>query len=309
MPFSDTFVDDLDVLDYLELLHSTTAVARGLGISQSSCSRRYRAFSQQFDLGFDRVDGRYGGSRNGDVLSSLRRAAQIRRVRAGQYRFGVGWQLASLFQPDPASAARCLPLRQMDSWGVASLLEQRLVDFWLGGLLEFAQLLPQPFNSLRSKRLALTQTVMCVPICRWTLQLFAHRNHPLRQAGALTPVQFRRYPSPSLPVGMAPLLIRQLQDNGLATSPSRLRGYAWGDWHGAAADGHSLSYGGPHDGVKAAADGIEPLAYPLKIVEVGALLGHRDVIEDGQFETNFKQLSRQLRHSPGANQDGLHWLI
>lgn len=39
------------------------------------------------------------------------------------------------------------------------------------------------------------------------------------------------------------------------------------------------------------------------------MLGHRDVIEDGQFETNFKQLSRQLRQSPGANQDGLHWLI
>ena len=309
MPFNDFFVDDLDILDYLELLHSTTSVARELGISQSSCSRRYRALSQHFDLGFDRVDGRYAASRNGDVLASLRQAAQMRRVRVGQFRFGVGWQLVNLFQADGQSAARCLPLRQMDSWGVASLLEQRLVDFWLGGLLEFAQLLPQPFNSLRSTRLGLTQSLMCVPICRWTLQLFAHRNHPLRQAAALTPEQFRRYPSPALPVGMAPLLMRQLQDNGLATSPSPLRTYAWSDWHGAAADGHSLSYGGPHDGLVAAADGVKPLAYPLQIVEVGAVLGHRDVIEDGQFETNFKQLSRQLRQSPGANQDGLHWLI
>jgi hypothetical protein len=38
-------------------------------------------------------------------------------VRAGQYRFGVGWQLTGLFQPDAASVARCLPLRQMDCWG------------------------------------------------------------------------------------------------------------------------------------------------------------------------------------------------
>ena len=173
MALNDSFVDDLDILDYLELLHSTTSVARELGISQSSCSRRYRALSQHFDLGFDRVDGRYAASRNGDVLASLRQAAQMRRVRVGQFRFGVGWQLVNLFQ----------------------------------------------------------------------------------------------------------------------------------------ADGHSLSYGGPHDGLVAAADGVKPLAYPLQIVEVGAVLGHRDVIEDGQFETNFKQLSRQLRQSPGANQDGLHWLI
>ena len=200
----------------------------------------------------------------------VRQAAQMRRVRVGQFRFGVGWQLVNLFQADGQSAARCLPLRQMDSWGVASLLEQRLVDFWLGGLLEFAQLLPQPFNSLRSTRLGLTQSLMCVPICRWTLQLFAHRNHPLRQAAALTPEQFRRYSSPALPVGMAPLLMRQLQDNGLATSPSPLRTYAWSDWHGAAADGNSLSYGGPHDGLVAAADGVKPLVYPLQIVEVGA---------------------------------------
>ena len=309
MPFSESIVDDLDVLDYLELLNSTTAVARELGISQSSCSRRYRAFSHQFDLGFDRVDSRYGGSRNGDVLSALRRAAQMRRVRVGQYRFGVGWQLVSLFEPDGSSKARRLPLRQMDSWGIASLLEQRLVDFWLGGLLEFAQLLPQPFNSLRSQRLSLTQTVMCVPLCRWTLRLFAHRLHPLRQETVLTPAQLRRYPSPSLPVGTAPLLMRQLQDNGLATSSSRLRNYSWSAWHGAAADGHSLSYGGPHDGMVAAAESIEPLAYPLQVVEVGGLLGHRDVIEDGQFEANFKELSRQLRESPAANQDGLHWLI
>ncbi len=309
MPFSDSFVDDLDVLDYLELLNSTTAVARELGISQSSCSRRYRAFSHRFDLGFDRVDGRYGGSRNGDVLSALRRAAQMRRIRAGEYRFGVGWQLASLFHPDTASQARRLPLRQMDSWGVASLVEQRLVDFWLGGLLEFAQLLPQPFNALRSQRLCVTQAVMCVPLCRWTLQLFAHRLHPLRSTAVLTADQLRRYPSPSLPVGMAPMLMRQLQDHGLATSPNRLRDYEWSRWHGAAADGVSLSYGGPHDGVLAAAEQVEPLPYPLQIVEVGAVLGHRDVIEDGDFEANFKGLSRQLRDSPAAESDGLHWLI
>lgn len=309
MAFSDSLVDDLDILDYLELLNSTTSVARALGISQSSCSRRYRAFSHRFDLGFDRVDGRYIGTRNGDVLASLRRAAQMRRVRAGQFRFGVGWQLFSLFQADPLCASRHLPLRLMDSWGVASLVDQRLVDFWLGGLLEFAMLLPKPFNALRCQRHSLSQSVMCVPLCRWTLQLFAHRDHPLRQLDTLTADQLRRYPSPSLPVGMAPQLIRQLQDKGLATAPSALRDYQWDHWQGAAADGRTLSYGGPHDGMAAAAAAVEPLDYPLQIVEVGALLGHRDAIQDSHFEENLKQLSRQLRSSPAADHEGLHWLI
>ena len=54
--------------------------------------------------------------------------------------------------------------------------------------------MPTPFNRLRSTRLGLTQTLMAVPICRWTLQLFAHRNHPLRQTAALTPEQLRQSP-------------------------------------------------------------------------------------------------------------------
>jgi hypothetical protein len=96
-----------------------------LGISQSGCSWRYRIFSHRFDLGFDRLDGRCIGTRNGDVLASLRRAAQMHRVRVGQFRFGVGLQLFSLFKSDPHCPSRRLPPRLMDSWGVALLVDQR----------------------------------------------------------------------------------------------------------------------------------------------------------------------------------------
>ena len=43
MVVSESLVGDLDVLDTLELFQSTIYASEALGISQSSCSRRYRA--------------------------------------------------------------------------------------------------------------------------------------------------------------------------------------------------------------------------------------------------------------------------
>jgi hypothetical protein len=50
---------DLDLLDHLELFNSAVKVAELLGMSQSSCSRRYRCLSDDLEPDFDRVDGAY----------------------------------------------------------------------------------------------------------------------------------------------------------------------------------------------------------------------------------------------------------
>ena len=317
MVVSESVVGDLDVLDTLELFQSTIYAAEALGISQSSCSRRYRSFSQLFDFGFDRVDGVYRATRNFDMLAALRQATQKRRVRQGRFRYGIGWQMEGLmdgFVEGPLAsqgqdlAGERLAVRTMDSWRVLNLLENRLIDFWIGGLLDYGSLLEQPLKRLRFERVQVTGSVMAVPLCRFDLQLVSHQTHPLHAQKVVTSDQVALYPSPALDVGMAPMLMGQLHERSLATTPSGLKDHSFRCWQAAAADGIALSYSPPHDLARLQAYGIETLPYELGITEVGAVLGHRDAIEDGCFHTHLKAMAALFRKSEAAAHGGLHWL-
>ena len=306
---SESVVGDLDVLDTLELFQSTIYAAEALGISQSSCSRRYRSFSEQFDFGFDRVDGVYRPTRNFDILAALRQAAQKRRVRQGSFRYGIGWQMEGLIDEQGQElAGDRLSVRTMDSWRVLSMLENRLIDYWIGGLLDYGSLLEQPLQRLRFERVQVTGAVMTVPLCRFDFQLVSHQSHPLKAQKTINADQLALYPSPALDVGMAPSLMGQLQERSLATAPSGLRDHDWTRWQAAAADGIALSYSPPHDLARLKADGIETLPYDLGITDVGAVLGHRDAIEDGCFHTHLKAMVELFRNSAAAAHPGLRWL-
>ena len=306
---SESVVGDLDVLDYLELFQSTIYAAEALGISHSSCSRRYRSFSEQFDFGFDRVDGVYRPTRNFDILAALRQAAQKRRVRQGSFRYGIGWQMEGLIDEQGQElAGDRLSVRTMDCWRVLSMLENRLIDYWIGGLLDYGSLLEQPLQRLRFELVQVTGAVMAVPLCRFDLHLVSHQTHPLKAQKTITADQLALYPSPALDVGMAPSLMGQLQERSLATAPSGLRDHDWTRWQAAAADGIALSYSPPHDLARLKADGIETLPYDLGITDVGAVLGHRDAIEDGCFHTHLKAMVELFRSSAAAAHPGLRWL-
>ena len=306
---SESVVGDLDVLDTLELFQSTIYAAEALGISQSSCSRRYRSFSEQFDFGFDRVDGVYRPTRNFDILAALRQAAQKRRVRQGSFRYGIGWQMEGLIDEQGQElAGDRLSVRTMDSWRVLSMLENRLIDYWIGGLLDYASMLEQPLQRLRFERVQVTGAVMAVPLCRFDFQLVSHQSHPLKAQKTINADQLALYPSPALDVGMAPSLMGQLQERSLATAPSGLRDHDWTRWQAAAADGIALSYSPPHDLARLKADGIETLPYDLGITDVGAVLGHSDAIEDGCFHTHLKAMVELFRNSAAAAHPGLRWL-
>ena len=101
---------DLDVLDHLELFNSTVKVAELLGISQSSCSRRYRCLSSDLELDFDRVDGAYQAGSNRDVLQLLRQASQCLRARRGQHRYCIGMPFAELLSNPGPELTAPLPL-------------------------------------------------------------------------------------------------------------------------------------------------------------------------------------------------------
>jgi hypothetical protein len=168
--------------------------------------------------------------------------------------------------------------------------------------------LEQPLQRLRFERVQVTGAVMAVPLCRFDLHLVSHQTHPLKAQKTINADQLALYPSPALDVGMAPSLMGQLQERSLATAPSGLRDHDWTRWQAAAADGIALSYSPPHDLARLKADGIETLPYDLGITDVGAVLGHRDAIEDGCFHTHLKAMVELFRSSAAAAHPGLRWL-
>jgi hypothetical protein len=305
----EELISDLEILDYLELFNSTIESSKLLGISQSSCSRRYRSFSNRFGVGFDRIADRYKATSNHDVLASLRQAAQKLRARQGRPRISVGWQLGNLAIPALDDAGLVLPVRPMNSWRLLSLLEQRLIDIALMGLIEFQGLLEEPLPRLRTRRLPLSPTMLCIPIGLFDLRLLAHQTHPLQGRKELNPDLLAQFPSPALPLGMAPTLMAALQSHGLANQPCGLSDYDETQWEGFAADGVGLSYGAPHRLPSLSTRyGLEPLAYDLGIRDCIAVVGHRDVLADPGFPMIFKNAVSGLRSGMNGSSSGIHWL-
>ena len=289
-------VSDLEILDYLEIYGSTVECAKQLNISQSSCSRRYRAFSDTFKLSFDHDGEAYGCSRNLDVLTSLREAAQKLRIRSGSPRVCRGWQLGDLTLVDQTSGLREVEIRPMSSWTLLSLLDRRLIDLAVMGIYEFQSLLDAPMESLKRQRLDLSVSVHCVPVCQWGYALVARRDHPLQGRDDLSAKDLARFPSPSLPLGVAPHLMVALQRQGLANHTSGLHYYESARWEGFAADGHGLSYCSPAMLPKVASTwSLSPLQYKLGINEWMAVVGQRDVLGDSRFPDYLKVLWSNMK--------------
>jgi DNA-binding transcriptional LysR family regulator len=301
---------DLDLLDHLELFNSTVKVAELLGISQSSCSRRYRCLSDDLELDFDRVDGVYRAGSNRDVLQLLRHASQCLRVRRERLRYCIGMPFAELLPAPGPELGAPLPLCLTDSWRMLSLLDQRMVDVWLGGLLELSGLWSKSSRHLRQAPLELSGSVHAIPLLRWRLQLVAHRDHPLVGRTGLQPTDLAAYPSPALPLGMAPQLMRRLQNHGLANQPVNVPVHQVESWEACSRDSRRLTYSPPHLlPLLARRYQLVPLLYDLGIEEVGALIGHRDVLADTSFPPTLKLLLAGLKSSGPAGHPGLEWLM
>lgn len=304
--FDERVLDNLDVLDHLQLYGSTVKVADLMGLSQSSCSRRYRALSDLFDLAVDRSDGGYEPRQNLDVLADMRQVAQKLRVRRSILRCSLAWQAKELAVPP---GFRLLDLPSMATSQALSVLEARLVDVWFGGLHECQPFFSASLEVLQANRLPLSQTLLALPLFRWEYVLVSHRTHPLQRRTAITPDDLAQYPSPALPIGVAPLFSSALQAHGLANCPYGSSDYNTCRWEGIAADCHSLTVVPPHRLPELETQlGLVPVRYPLGIHEVMAVVGHRDVIADPCFVKAFHALRDALRHSPLARCSQARWL-
>lgn len=305
--FDERVLANLDVLDHLQLYGSTVRVAELMGLSQSSCSRRYRALSDLFDLNVDRSDGNYEPRQNIDVLADMRQVAQKLRVRRSVLRCSLAWQAKGLALPP---GFRVLDLPSMATCQAMSVLEGRLVDVWLGGLHECQPLISASLEVLQGNRLALGQSLLALPLLRWEYVLVSHRTHPLQRRTLITPNDLAKYPSPALPMDVAPLFTQALQRHGLATCPYGGSDYNSNRWECIASDCHSLTVVPPYRLPELESQlGLVPVRYALGIHEVMAVVGHRDAIADPCFVQPFRALRDALRESPIGRCSQVRWLL
>ena len=304
--FDERVLANLDVLDYLQLYGSTVKVAELLGLSQSSCSRRYRALSELFDLNVDRSDGGYEPRKNNDVIADMRQVAQKLRVRSAVLRCSLAWQVKGLALP---SEFRLFDLASMATAQALSVLEGRLVDVWVGGLQECQPLISASLEVLQSNRLALGQSLLALPMLRWEYVLVSHHTHPLQRLNSITPDDLAKYPSPGLPPGVAPLFTSALQEHGLASCAYVNSHYSPDHWEGIASDCHSLTVVPPYRLPELEMQlGLVPVPYALGIYEVMAVVGHRDAISDPCFVKAFQALRDALSESPIGRCSRTTWL-
>jgi DNA-binding transcriptional LysR family regulator len=304
--FDESVLADLDVLDHLQLFGSTLRVSQLMGLSQSSCSRRFRALNELFDLSIDRSEGGFEPRQNIDVLAEMREVAQKLRVRRSVLRCSLGWQVQDLALP---SEFRVLDLESMATSKALSLLEGRLVDVWVGGLHECQPLISASLQVLQSNRLDLGQSLLALPMLRWEYVLVSHRTHPLQGITSITADDLAKYQSLIVPTGVPPIFTHSLQERGLESHPIGGSNNSPGDWEGITFDSHTLMVVPPHRLPELEKQhGLVPVRYPLGIHEVMAVVGHRDVIADACFVKAFHALRDALRQSPIGRCTHTSWL-
>ena len=304
--FDETVLADLDVLDHLQLFGSTLRVSQLMGLSQSSCSRRFRALNELFDLSIDRSEGGFEPRQNIDVLAEMREVAQKLRVRRSVLRCSLGWQVQDLALP---TEFRLLDLKSMATSKALSLLEGRLVDVWVGGLHECQPLISASLEVLQSNRLALGQSLLALPLLRWEYVLVSHRNHPLQRLTSMTADDLAKYQSLILPMGVSQIFTLSLQERGLESHSPGGSNYIPGDWESITFDDHTLMVLPPYLLPELEKQlGLVPVRYALGIHEVMAVVGHRDVIADACFVKAFHSLRDALRQSPMGSCSHTSWL-
>lgn len=286
---------DLEILDYLELIGSTVKVSHHLNISQSSCSRRYRRFSDECGLDFDRDGNQYRALKNLSVLADLRSAAQGIRVRKGQLRYINGWQMGLSSLESTIKTGRVLPKRPLDTYKVLSLLEQRIADIAVIGILECKNLVDIDFERMRLKKIQMGSNLLCVPFCQWQYKLVTSSDHQLAQLPKIATEELEHHKSLRLPIGTAPTLMIALSQHNLGNCYYYSDEYDSKYWFNFCSQEGGITYAPPFNCYELERKGLfKTIDYSLDITECLAVVGHKYVFNHPAFQPIFKLLHADL---------------
>jgi len=161
-------LEPIQLLDYLEVCGTTSAVGQALGMSQPTVSRRARALEK--DLGLQRRQQRrpqvlrYGET---TCLRLLRQASQSHRLEAGIWRAGTSaWHQPVVEQLQPT---QLVPPRFRHPLSWRQLVENHAIDGALISGLDLQLVEPQLFASSHGP--IQWGACMAVPIADWPLGL------------------------------------------------------------------------------------------------------------------------------------------
>jgi len=298
---------DLDVVDYMEIFNSTVQASSLLGISQSSCSRRYRALSESLEICFERCENGYSATSNLDVLFLLRQASQKLRIRRNQFRYSQNWHSQHHTIP---KKWQNFSIMSMDQSSYMDLLSNRLLDICCMGLMEYEHIIDINILDLNSKPVTIGESFLAYPLMEWNYELIAHQNHPLARGSDLGLDDLKKYPSPGLQFGAAPNFMTQIKKNGLGSSPYGISKYELHRWEALAKDGYSLSYAPSHllTFLKNKYNLI-PLKYNLNLKEVVAIIGCLDVMRSPSFISTYTEFIANLKNSDLYVKSAVKWYI
>ena len=300
-------LSDLDIIDYLEIYNSTVQVSNLLGISQSSCSRRYRALSDSLAIGFERFDNLYSASSNLDVLFLLRQASQKIRIRQNKFRYSESWHSNGNEIPNQWQN---ISIKSMDQSLYMNLISNRLIDICCTGIMEYMHVCDADSFLSCSKPILICNSLLAYPIMEWNYALVAHQDHPLSNKSNLAIEDLKKYPSLGLQFGSSPAFMTKITKHGLGSSPYGLSKYDLHRWEAFSKDGYSLSYAPYHQlpNLKNKFN-LVPLNYDLNLKELISIVGFSDVVSSQAFFDNYGEFCKNLKNSSLYTDSSIKWYI
>ncbi len=278
-------LEPLATLDlYLWLGHGG-AVARLLGVNQSTISRQIQTALKQLDLRLVRHGPQPVLLGDPEVLQALRHALQLARLK--------GWaplRIDGTYSSGPWFLGDPLPGWMAGSFDLPGLrrplqlLEDRVLDAWVGS---YQPDLPDADDP----------HWLVIDLLREPVQLLADPGHPLAEETGLSQGDLQRFPSLALPAGWFPRTEAVLRSQGLWQDPVDMPRYDPASWEGRCADGVTLTYG--QSLTEALLPGTVRLDWDLQLLTGEALVVRRDLAERAPIMELIERLRRRAREIAG----------
>jgi len=292
-------LDVLQALDGLQWLGSGEAVAKRIGVSQSTVSRHCAKALRVFRLTLQRWQGEWNLCGDQTYLQLERNVHQQARW-LGQRPLRLEatyWSAPVIRSGLPAGWI----LGRSDIVGIKrnlQLVQDRVVDGWIAGLPDLPTAAQPELAALVLTRMPVFFT--CAP------------GHPLLDRGSLTYADIRDYPTLALPAGSYPLVEDALKRIGLWNDEVRMRRYRRDRWEGKTEAELTIGYGTP---LSMHVSGGRLCRLPLELpFESGdALVVHREFLGHprlnellGHLERCFRCVAQQvpaisMTSSPGSD--------
>jgi DNA-binding transcriptional LysR family regulator len=282
----DLLLEGLPVVDLLEVMPSTTLVARLLNCDQSSVSRTYRYVSDELELKLKKGEGGwYSAENNHNLLRQLRIASQQLRIvdLAPMRVISSFWNHGFLSNLNDVIV---MPQSWLGVRRSLELLSSRVIDMAVCNGFEFL-----PNNWIYANGHWECGDLIAFELYRYPIELACHPGHPLVKLDALTGREFWSYPSVALPNELFPRMSQALIAKGLWQDIVQTKRHSWKHWEGLSRDRKHLVYTNClRRRLMPAGIEIKVLPFDLDMMDVDVVVVSRSFAGVGSVQALFKRI-------------------